>query len=71
LIFHIEHYKDFLETLKNYFTDRDLNKFEKFIRRNIDDIEEERVIAWVEGYGDDFEEDMSDVGDLLPFKLEH
>lgn len=69
LIFHIEHYKDFLETLKNYFADRNLEKFEKFILRNVSEIEEERLIAWIEGYGKDFEEDISDVINYIFYKV--
>lgn len=69
LIFHIDHYKDFLETLENYFTDRNLDKFEKFIGKDKKDIEEERIIAWIEGYGNDFEEDMSEVINFIFYKV--
>lgn len=69
LIFHLFHYKDFLETLKNYFLNKDHNKFNMFMEKPINDINEKQKIAYIEGLAKEFGEDMKDIKNFIMFKL--
>jgi len=39
-VFHLFHYKEFLETLKNYFLNKDPTKLRKFVKSSIYDVRE-------------------------------
>jgi len=64
-VFHLFHYKDFLEILKNCILNKNPNKLRKLIKHSICDIREEGMIAHIMGFGEEFEEDMKEKGTLI------
>lgn len=68
LFFHFQHYKCFLETLNHYFKNKNDEKFEKFIKQPICEIELEQKMAKEQGFETDFENDLCEVRNFLVYK---
>jgi len=68
LFFHFQHYKCFLDTLNHYFKNKNDEKFEKFLKQPICEIEQEQKMAKEQGFETDFENDLSEVRNFLVYK---
>ncbi len=68
LFFHFQHYQCFLESLNNYFENKNDRKIEKFAKQPICEFEQELKMAKDQGFETDFEDDLSEVRNFLVYK---
>jgi hypothetical protein len=67
--FHLLHYKDYLELLKNYIKEKEEYYYERFISINKGELIEEGKIAENLGFEEDFRRDLRDIVNYMVYKI--